>query len=255
MRAPTQHRCDMRLWTILTGTLLALLAQAAFAQVPLYLMTMPPLVVDSEAKRGMVGDVVLEAMRRAGIEVQILVQPNPFALAMARDKADTFIAAISRTPEREALYTWIGPIIPIHRAFYTVGKRIDSFAEARKSLKRIAVSRNTANEEQLLREGFDRSQLVQVNAGESAPRMLLAGRVDAWFNLVPESETLLNQIGAAGVVQGNSVSASDLYLGCSRNCNIAYVRKLEAALAAMKADGTTRRLMKRYSNEPGYALD
>src|SRR5262249_5995358 len=106
MRAPTQHRCDMRLRTLLPGTLLALVAQAAFAQVPLYLMTMPPLIVDSDARRGMVGDVVVEAMRRAGIDVQILVQPNPHALAMARDKADTFIAAIARTPEREALYTW-----------------------------------------------------------------------------------------------------------------------------------------------------
>lgn len=245
----------MRLWTFLLGVVLATACQAVQAEVPLYLMTMPPLVIDSDGRRGMVGDVVLEAMRRAGIEVQLLVEPNPHALAMARNKADTFIAAISRTPEREAHYTWIGPIIPIHRAFYTVGRRIDSFAEARRSLRRIAVSRNTANEEVLLREGFDRKQVVGVNAGQNAPRMLLAGRVDAWFNLVPESETLLNQVGAAGIVAGKPVTSSDLYLGCSRQCNSAYVRKLEAALASMKADGTTRKLMKRYAAEPGFALD
>jgi polar amino acid transport system substrate-binding protein len=245
----------MRLRTILFGLVLTMAGPAAQAQVPLYLMTMPPLVIDAEGKRGMVGDVVLEAMRRAGIEVQVLVEPNPHALAMARNKPDTFIAAVSRTPERETQYTWIGPIIPIHRAFYTVGKRIDSFAEARRTLRKIAVSRNTANEEVLLREGFERSQLVALNAGESAPRMLLAGRVDAWFNLVPESETLLNQISAAGVVSGSPVTSSDLYLGCSRQCNSNHVRKLEAALASMKADGTTRKLMKRYSAEPGFALD
>ncbi len=38
-------------------------------------------------------------------------------------------------------------------------------------------------------------------------------------------------------------------------CNSAYVRKLEAALASMKTDGTTRKLMKRYAAEPGFALD
>jgi polar amino acid transport system substrate-binding protein len=245
----------MRLTTSLFGITLALAGTAALAEVPLYLMTMPPLVIDSEGKRGMVGDVVLEAMRRAGIEVQVLVQPNPHALAMARDKPDTFIAAISRTPQRETAYTWIAPIIPIQRAFYTVGKRVDSFAEARRSLRHIAVSRNTANEEVLLREGFLRDQLVPVNAGESAPRMLLAGRVDGWFNLVPESETLLNQISAAGVVSGHPVSSSDLYLACARTCNAGLVRRIEAALAAMKVDGTTRKLMKRYAAEPGFALD
>jgi polar amino acid transport system substrate-binding protein len=245
----------MKLTTILFGLSSVLASVAAHAQVPLYLMTMPPLVINAEGRRGMVGDVVLEAMKRAGIEAQVLVEPNPHALAVVRDKADTYIAAISRTPEREQFYTWIAPIVPIHRAFFTVGKRIDSFADARRSLRRIAVSRNTANEEVLLREGFDRSQLVSVNAGESAPRMLVAGRIDAWFNLVPESETLLNQISAAGVVAGRPLSSSDLYLACSRSCDGNNVRKLEAALAAMKADGTTRKLMKRYAAEPGYALD
>jgi polar amino acid transport system substrate-binding protein len=85
--------------------------------------------------------------------------------------------------------------------------------------------------------------------------MLLAGRVDAWFNLVPESETLLNQISAAGVVSGHPVASSDLYLACARTCNAGLVRKIEAALAAMKADGTTRKLMKRYAAEPGFVLD
>lgn len=245
----------MRIATILFSFATSLASLAAHAEVPLYLMTMPPMVIDTEARRGMVGDVVLEAMRRAGLEPRILVEPNPHALAMTRARADTYIAAISRTPEREQFYTWIAPIMPIHRAFFTIGKRIDSFADARRGLKKIAVSRNTANEEALLREGFERSQLVAVNAGESAPRMLLAGRVDGWFNLVPESETLLNQIGAAGVVSGRPVASSDLYLACSRSCNRANVRKLEAAIAAMRADGTMRKLMKRYAAEPGYTLD
>ena len=226
---------------------------AAAPEVALYMMTMPPQVIDQPGRHGMVGDVVLEAMRRAGLQVRVRVEPNPRAMAMVRQNEDTFITALSRTPERELLYTWVAPILPIHRAFYAPGRQVDSYAEARARFKSIAVSRNTANYEILVRQGFARQQIVEVNAGESAPRMLLAGRVDAWFNMIPESETLLHQVGASGMARGKELGTSDLYLACSSKCDPDKVRKLVAALAAMKADGTSARLMAKYVAEPGFA--
>lgn len=83
-----------------------------------------------------------------------------------------------------------------HAAFYALQRKADSYVDAKARFARIAVSRNTANHEILLAEGFAKEQLVEVDAGESAPRMLLAGRVDAWFNMEPESQALLNQLGA-----------------------------------------------------------
>lgn len=228
-------------------------ASAAEPGVALYMMTMPPMVIDQPGRHGEVGDVVLEAMRRAGVPVRVRVEPNPRAMAMVQQGADAFITALSRTPERERLYTWVAPILPIHRAFYAPGRKVDSYAQAKASFKAIAVSRNTANHDILLRQGFDKQQIVEVNAGESAPRMLLAGRVDAWFNLIPESEMLLHQVGASGVARGKELGTSDLYLACSVQCDPDKVRKLAAALAAMKADGTSARLMAKYAAEPGYA--
>jgi polar amino acid transport system substrate-binding protein len=230
-------------------------AAAAPDTVPLYLMTMPPLVIDDAARRGMVGDVVLEAMRRAGIQAKVLVEPNPRAMAMVQQGSDTYITALSRTPEREALYTWVAPLFAVQRRFYTLQRKVQSFEEAKAQLRRIAVSRNTANAEILRRYGFGAAQLVEVNAGESAPRMLLAGRVDAWFNLIPESETLLSQIGSPAVQRGAALAPTDLYLACSLRCDPAQVRKLAAAVAAMQADGTARRMMQKYSGEPGFAAD
>ncbi|MES2149145.1 MAG: transporter substrate-binding domain-containing protein [Pseudomonadota bacterium] len=227
----------------------------ADAALPVYLMTMPPLVIDSPGRRGMIGDTVLEAMRRAGLTARVLVEPNPRAMAMVRQHDDTLITALSRTPEREAAYTWVAPILPVQRSFYTIGERVDSFAGARKRLRQIAVSRNTANLEILLREGFTPDQLVEVNAGQSAPRMLKAGRVDAWFNLVPESEALLRQVGAGAVVAGARLAPTELYLACSRRCRSDYVQRLRAALAAMKADGSMAVLMNKYAAEPGFTLD
>lgn len=225
------------------------------AEVPLYMMTMPPHVINTPGRRGMVGDVVLEAMRRAGLAVRVLVEPNPRAMAMVQQHGDAYITALSRTPERENLYTWVAPILSVHRTFYALDKKVGSFADAKNQFRHIAVSRNTANLEILLREGFQREQLVELNAGESAPRMLTAGRVDAWFNMIPESETLLKQIGSPPVARGERLAPTPLYLACSRSCNPDSVRKLVAALAAMKADGSMTRLILRYADEPGYSLE
>jgi polar amino acid transport system substrate-binding protein len=232
----------------------AALPQAvAQAEVTLYMMTMPPIVMEQPGRRGMVGDVVLEAMRRAGLQPRVRVEPNPRAMASVKQHEDLFITALSRIPAREQDYTWVAPILPIHRAFYALQRKADSYADAKASFLRIAVSRNTANHEILLGEGFTKEQLVEVNAGESAPRMLLAGRVDAWFNMEPESEALLDQIGAPALVKGNHLGSSELYLACSKKCDPDKVHRLAAALAAMKVDGTTQRLMMAYAAEPGYA--
>lgn len=241
-----------RRWMLALCTGAGLAPAAAQPEVTLYMMTMPPIVMEQDGRRGMVGDVVLEAMRRAGLQPRVRVEPNPRAMASVKQHEDMFITALSRIPAREQDYTWVAPILPIHRAFYTLQRKADSYADAKASFTRIAVSRNTANHEILLGEGFTKEQLVEVNAGESAPRMLLAGRVDAWFNMEPESEALLEQIGAPALAKGNHLGSSELYLACSKKCDPEKVRKLAAALAEMKGDGTTRRLMAQYAAEPGY---
>ncbi len=77
-------------------------------------------------------------------------------------------------------------------AFFTLGPKVDSLDVAKNTFKSIAVSRGTANHSVLQAAGFSNEQLVDVTQGETAPKMLLAGRGDAWFNLVPESNEVLN---------------------------------------------------------------
>ncbi len=131
--------------------------------------------------------------------------------------------------------------------------RVEGFADARRQFRRIAVSRNTANYEILLREGFERGQLVEVNAGEAAPRMLAAGRVDAWFNMIPESEALLQQIGAPAVVRGARLTPTDLYLACSRTCNPDSVRRfvlIDAPVPGGRAGGDEGRRQRPQADPP-----
>ncbi|WP_410499640.1 substrate-binding periplasmic protein [Chitinibacter sp. S2-10] len=220
--------------------------QAADTQ--LYLMEVPPLTMNQPDRKGLVGDVVLEAFRRAGVSVQLLVEPSPRAMASVQAQDNALIIPLARLNDRENKYTWIAPITRVNRAFFTMGKRINSFDEAKTSLKTIAVSRGTAGVSILREQGFAPAQIVEVNQGETAPRMLQAGRVDAWYNLIAESRLLLKGLGTANanIVSGALLGPTEQYLACSKRCDPELVAKLAEAIKSMQTDGSLRAILSRY---------
>lgn len=236
------------MWRIGLGMLLSSFALAD-ADIPLYLMEVPPYTINRPEQRGMVGDVVLEAMRRAGLREKLLVEPSPRAMARVQVGTNLLIMPLARIPERESDYTWIEPVARFERAFFSLDRKAQSFAEAREHFRRVAVSRGTAGYHILLAQGFDRSQLVEVNQGITAPRMLLARRVDAWYNPVLEARALLRQLNNPALQMGTELGSTDNYLACSKSCDPQLVEKLGTALKQMRDDGSTRRIAKRYATD------
>ena len=60
---------------------------------------------------GVATDIVRALLEGAGIEYEIAVYPWARAIAMARTQVNTCVFSMSRTPEREELYRWIGPLV------------------------------------------------------------------------------------------------------------------------------------------------
>ena len=236
----------------------ALMAGAALApglQLPLYLMEVPPMTIDAPVHKGIVGDIVDEAMRRAQIAPRLVMLPSPRALAEVPETHDALIIPLARLPSREANYTWIAPIVKVQRAFFTMGKRVDSFSQAKATFKTVAVSRSTIGLDILLAQGFSRAQIVEVNQGETGAKMLLAGRFDAWYNVVSESQVLLADTDPQHrVVHGAMLGDTYNYLACSKICNPLITAKLTAALRSMAADGSMQRIAARYPNHEGLTL-
>lgn len=231
-------------WLLLTGALL--LADARAQELPLYLMEVPPITINQPERKGIVGDITLEALRRAGYQHQLVVVPNPRALASVPLLRDTLIIPLARLASRERSFTWIAEIMQVERAFYSRKRRIESFAEARASLHSIAVSRGTAGYTILLEQGFAASQIVEVNQGPSALHMLRAGRVEAWYNPVLEADLLQREAGGPALVRGAALGSTGQYLACSRRCDAVLVRRLAEAVHSMRADGSLERIKARY---------
>ncbi|MBD9426129.1 transporter substrate-binding domain-containing protein [Pseudomonas sp. PDM15] len=230
-------------WGVLAASL-AMTGQAA-EQLPLYLMEVPPITINQPERKGIVGDITLEALQRAGYAYQLVVVPSPRALAMVPELRDTLIIPLARLPEREADFTWIAELMQVERAFYTRARRLGSFAEAR-GLRSIAVSRGSAGHSILLARGFVPAQIVEVNQGPSALHMVRAGRVDAWYNPVLEAELLQHQEGGLHLVQSELLGSTTQYLACSRRCDPNLVKRLGAAVQGMREDGSLERIKTGY---------
>src|ERR1017187_2909507 len=90
------------------------LANASSAAITLTTEEYPPFnMTDSRTKllTGISVDKVAELMRRAHEPNTISIYPWPRAYQMALETGDTCFFSTTRTPEREALFTWIGPLV------------------------------------------------------------------------------------------------------------------------------------------------
>ncbi|SDA75539.1 polar amino acid transport system substrate-binding protein [Pseudomonas sp. NFPP33] len=228
-----------------------LIAGAATADEPvkLYMPDAPPLTLHHyEGGHGMAGDVVLAALARIGKLTDIVAEPWPRAQISVSRGRNMLIIPLSRTPEREELYTWIASIMELERAFFSLDEPVENFAQARERYRRIGVGLGTAQVGILQREGFSDEQIVQLKLGENPTHLLSLGRIDAWFTGVPEalyiweSSTYREQ----NLRRSPTLASTGLYLGCSKDCDGDLVAQLRAAISELEQEGVSQRLRQAY---------
>ena len=231
----------------------ALLAcsSAAFALpvADLYVAEAPPLTMVSQGERhGIVGDLSLEAMTMAGYTANLLSPPWPRAQRDVTLGANKLIAPLTRTQSREDSFTWIAPLMTMDRAVFSLDRRVETFEEARKTFKMIAVGSGSAQETRLREEGFSAAQIYPLKIGENPALMLLKGRVDAWFNGVPETLYIWKQISDRPLMMSRTLVTADLYLACSKDCDPQMVEKLKTAINTLQSTGAIKRVQYDYLN-------
>lgn len=236
-------------------TLSLLITHDAFAapspsSLDLFILDAPPLTfVDASNGHGIVGDIAVQAIAKAGYTAHIEVLPWARAQRHVSERQDLLIAPLTRTPEREAKFTWIAPIMSLDRAFFSLGQPVSSFAEARKAYGVIGVGLGSAQEEILRAQGFDKEQIYPLTIGDNPAQMLLKGRIDAWFNGVPESLYIWPKLSDRELHMGPVMSTADVYLACSLECSADLVKNLRAAVETLRRNGTLERLKASYIRE------
>jgi polar amino acid transport system substrate-binding protein len=242
----------MRIKTVIVAAMLALgcAALQARPEPRLYLTTetlAPHSMLEGKRVVGIGADTVREIMMRARIDYTIELLPWKRAYTAALERHDTCVFSTTRTPEREALFKWIGPIgeadwVLMGRADRHL--RLDTLDDARRY--RIGTYNGDARDQYLRARGFD---VDPAPNDLFNPRKLMANRIDLWAASIRRGSDTVARLGYADkIVPVLVFNRIRVYLACNRAVPDALTARMETALAAMEHDGTLQRILHRYDD-------
>lgn len=215
--------------------------------IQVYTLVAPPLTMEGPDKYGIDGDILLEAMRRSGLEAHLNFLPWRRSQKVVATGENLLIVPFSRTPERENEFSWVAPIIDLKRTFATLDRPIDSIKQAKAEGRVILVGMGSAQEALLVANGIDNAHRKEQLIGVSEIAMLKQGHVDTWFNSTIETVWKWKQSGETKpLIIGQVISSDTSYVACSKVCAPRIIVPIQQAIAAMRADGTIRRIVDSY---------
>ena len=235
--------------TVVAALLAVVCAPAPAAQAPqLYLMTesSPPVSMLEDGRvTGSGTEKVVQIMARSGIGYVLDLLPWRRAYMLVQQRADACLFSTTRTPEREKLFKWVGPI---DRSEWVLLGRADrhytlrTLEDARKL--RIGTYNGDVRDEYLRARGFrvDPAPDDMVNL-----RKLMLDRIDLWAT-GQRRANLLRASGGWGqqIVPVLSFNRVGVYLACNPAVPTELIDKMNAALDAMGRDGSVKRIERKY---------
>jgi polar amino acid transport system substrate-binding protein len=216
-------------------------------EIEIFTVEAPPLTMGEDHKNGIVGDATIEALKRIGHGAKLVFEPWARSQEQVPVGQDQLIIPLTRTAERESHFTWIAPIYELGRAFATMGRPINTYAEAQAKLNQIGVLRGSANQTLLQENGVSSDKIMALATNANQLEMLQMGRLDAWFHSIPEIKWAMRQHPEIqGITLGAPLSLAYQYLACSKKCDTDLVDKLRGAIEDMRKDGTLQKIIQRY---------
>jgi len=186
---------------------------------------------DGEIK-GISTKIVKQLLDKSGIKYKINVYPWARAYQMAQTKQNVLIYTIIKTPQREKLFKWVGPLREGGNiSLYRLKKNKHITATTIEQAKRytIATNNNSMDHIWLKNKGF--SKLISPSRVEQALRMFFKGRTEM---IALNDSIILEQFNRYGFDQNDVVSVIPLfralpYMALSNSTSEDIVEKLQIA--------------------------
>lgn len=197
---------------------------------------------------GLSVDVLQEIQKRVGNKDSIQVVPWSRGMDKLNKNPNTILMTMARTPEREALYQWIGPITSVEYALYGKASseiNINSIEEAKK-IRLIGVYRDDIRDQTLTRLGF--KNLDRASSNISSFKKLMIGRVDVYADskISVESVAIASGYKVSDVKLIFPLFKSRLYFGVSKATDPTIVAQWNHALDEMKMDKSFLKIQRKY---------
>jgi len=234
--------------------MLIMMSRAVYAQnLNVVTTTFTPYNMEVNGKITGIGTEIVQAvLEKAGIKAEIQIYPWVRAYKMASEEPNTMIYTMVKIPEREAMFKWVGPIVPpIKGVLHKLKKRADiavnSLDDARKY--KIGSVRDISTHVFLKKHGFEEGKLFELVArNDQSVQKLFGGRVDleasAELNFIYEAKQMglpYSDIEIAFVLFEN-----EGYIGFSRQTPDELVGQVKTAFEQVKAAGTVDAVVEKY---------
>ncbi len=195
-------------------------------------------------------ELVRMILKEAALEADISMYPWARAYKLASTSPDTLIYSIARTPDREHLFHWIGPVAYYQLGFAKLGSREDiqlRNVDDAKSL-RIAAQRDDLAAKILTEKGF---QVVLTSDIKKSYHLLVAGKVDLIVDDPQFIQDMTRRIGLEDGTVSFIMPIPDLsvygFLAANINTDESYLNSLKSAFDKVKETKQYNQVLHFYS--------
>jgi polar amino acid transport system substrate-binding protein len=214
---------------------------------------LPPLnYLDDDGPHGFSVELLKMMASGAGLRLELQVLPWVRAVQQAEAQAGSVLFSLTRTPEREGQFQWVGPIAQRRILIYKLASRADLTLSQLGDLAgaRIGVVRESAADRQLQAAGLKPGIHLELGLDDATNlRKLLAGRMEYISLLDWAAAWNLRQLNVPYAtlqpVLEQDVGRAYWY-GLRPDAHATLVRRLQAELDRLKRDGRYDRLRQRY---------
>ncbi|WP_051293657.1 substrate-binding periplasmic protein [Pseudoduganella violaceinigra] len=210
----------------------------------------PDIMRDGERIYGISPDLLRLAMAKTGLPYSMEIMAWRRAYVLALQKPDTCVFSTGRTPDREDLFKWVGPLREVDWTFFGMADapfKLTALEDARPL--RIGTYHGDVRHSYLEARGFivDSTQEDLAN-----PKKLLAGRIDLWATGMQNARREIARNGWTGkIVPLLTFNSSQLYLACNKGVPDATTSAINAALAELQRDGSAAAIQRKYQDVGG----
>lgn len=221
------------------------------ADLQVYISEYPPFCFTKDGKpTGLAVEAVTQMMKNMNVSYNIRSLPWKRAYIYLLNGPNVMLFTVTRTQEREKLFKWVGPIMTSKVVFFSKkdsGLKIGSLEDAKK-VERIGTVKGYATETFLLKEGFFNLVAVAGSEGEN-PNRLMNGRIDLWAtdDVVGIYDAKLKGIDPTNMEIVYTIAELPKYMAFSKMTDDITVQKWQAALDAIKRNGSLENIVSKWS--------
>lgn len=200
---------------------------------------------------GISTDIVRAIMALTGDDFEIHLMPSMRATLTLRNRPRTIMYSLFRTPEREDLYKWVGPIVEESISPYQLAATAQPINSLEQLMHAPRIStRHAGLVPALLHELGFRNLDKSATSSLQLYLMLLAGRTDIIIGDTPAGVAYYSR--ELGIAPGTlrriplELFRAPLYIAFSHDSDDALVAAWADALAQLRRSGELERIVQRY---------